>query len=329
MQIAVLGAGFCGLAVTWHLLQKGVKEITLFDPLGIGKGASGVAAGLLHPYAGSQAKKNLRADEGLKATHQLLEVARKTLDLPIILSKGLIRLAVSDEQKKDFALVASQYPDVHWLDAAQCSEKLGHNQPHPGILIDSAVAIDCERYLHGLWTACAAKGVQFEKKAVPSLEELEDFDQIIVTMGAAAKALPELSSIQVTPIKGQVIELNWPQSLPPLNLPISSQAYVLMQAEGKRCIAGATFERHFDGEGPDLLSALKEIMPKLQAFLPEITSSMVVGCRAGVRASAPKHQPLVAKIDKKSWLLTGMGSKGLLYHALYADELTSQIVASL
>lgn len=325
MRMAILGAGFCGLAVAWHLAQKGMHEIVLFDPLGIGQGASGVAAGLLHPYAGSQAKKNLRADSGMAATHCLLAVAETAIGMPVITGKGLIRLAISDQQKVDFAKIASLYPDVHWLKAEDCQQKLGITAPYPGILIDSAVVVDCEKYLKGLWITCERKGVLFEKRAVQSLAELDHFDRIIVTMGAAAKKLPELSTIKVTPIKGQILELQWPETIPPLLLPISSQAYLIMKEGEGKCIAGATYERNFQTENPDLETALREIMPKLQAFLPELNASLVTDCRAGVRASAPGHQPLLQMIDKRTFLLTGMGSKGLLYHALYAEELVSMI----
>jgi len=326
MKIAVVGAGFCGLATAWNLLQNGSgNKITLIDSLGIGKGASGVAAGLLHAYAGSQAKKNIRADEGLAATLKLLEIAKQNVESPIVINKGLIRLAVTEKQKADFSHVASLYSDVHWLSTKECCQRLNILQNHPGIYIDTALVIDCEKYLEGLWNACARAGVSFEKKKIQTLVELNDYDIIIVTMGAAVKSLPELNSLKVTPIKGQVLDLNWPDNIPAPILPIASQAYLIMQPEGNKCIAGATYERHFTSELPELDSALHEIMPKLQAFLPAMNSGLVLGCRAGIRASAPRHQPLLAQINAKTWVLTGMGSKGLLYHALYAEELVNAI----
>jgi hypothetical protein len=84
LRYAVLGAGFAGLSVTWHLLkvqcstllylsplvsccsifwvkrvclqvQKSPKEkemrIDIYDEVGIGGGASGISGGLLHPYS--------------------------------------------------------------------------------------------------------------------------------------------------------------------------------------------------------------------------------------------------------------------------------------
>lgn len=321
MKIAIIGAGFCGLAAAWHLAHTGKNEIVLFDSLGIGKGTSGIAAGQLHPYGGAHAKKSFRADEGMKATLRLLNEAEKVLQSPVIVSKGLVRLAINEQQKEDFSKTASLYPDVHWLTPGECARKLGIPEQHPGIFIDSGIVVDCERYLNGLWTACAAQRVVFEQRKIQSLVELQEFDKIIITVGAAVKSLPETQAIKVTPVKGQILELTWPEDLYPLLYPVSSQGYIIMQEEGKKCLAGATFERDFLDEKPDLSAAMKEILPKAQACLPQLDASQVVSCRAGIRASTPNHHPLIAKVNEKTWLLTGMGSKGLLYHALYAEEL--------
>ncbi|MED6137195.1 hypothetical protein PIB30_062791 [Stylosanthes scabra] len=55
LRCAVLGAGFAGLSVVWHLLKHSPKELDLridiYDEVGIGGGASGISGGLLHPYS--------------------------------------------------------------------------------------------------------------------------------------------------------------------------------------------------------------------------------------------------------------------------------------
>jgi glycine/D-amino acid oxidase-like deaminating enzyme len=325
MKIAVIGAGFCGLAVAWHLVQSEKNEIVVFDSLGIGKGTSGIAAGLLHPYAGAHAKKNFRAIEGMQATLKLINEAEKTLKSAVIVSKGLIRPAVNEQQKADFTKTALVYPDVHWLTPEECAAKLRVPNRHPGIFIDSGIVVDCAKYLQGLWNACMTKGAAFVQKKVKSLEELAEFDTIIIAMGAAAKSLSEISKLNLTPIKGQILEMTWPEKLAALSYPVASQGYIIMQEDGRKCITGATFERNFENEATDIETAKKEILPKVQSFLPQLDSSLIVGCRAGIRASTQGHLPLMEKINTKTWLLTGMGSKGLLYHALYAEELVSKI----
>ena len=53
-KYAVLGAGFAGLAVAWHLLAAATPRrpvhVEVFDAHGLGGSASAAAAGLLHPF---------------------------------------------------------------------------------------------------------------------------------------------------------------------------------------------------------------------------------------------------------------------------------------
>ena len=52
-RYAVIGGGFAGVATAWHLLAHAKRpvRVDLFDGAGIAGGASGAAAGLLHPYS--------------------------------------------------------------------------------------------------------------------------------------------------------------------------------------------------------------------------------------------------------------------------------------
>src|SRR5262245_29809957 len=107
MKIAIVGGGFCGVAVAWYLLNHFPPfpnlRLHLFDSKGIGRGASGIAAGLLHPFAGAHAKLNWRAFEGIRATQDLLKVASFTLQQRVTANnKGILRLALNEEQQSDF-----------------------------------------------------------------------------------------------------------------------------------------------------------------------------------------------------------------------------------
>ena len=319
MKIAIIGAGFCGLALAWHLNNTGKNEIVLFDSVGIGKGASGIAAGLLHPYAGAHAKKNFRADEGMEATHKLLKEAENAVKSPVIVSKGLVRLAITEQQKEDFAKTAALNDDVIWLTPEECSTKLGFSQHHAGIYISSAVVVNCEKYMQGLWLACADSGAAFCKRKINSLEELKTFDKIMIASGAETNRFVETSALKITPVKGQILEIKHPAEHSNLLCAIASQGYIIQ--EGENLIAGSTYEKNFAKAEPDIDVAKREILPKMQLCLPELKHPLVTGCRAGVRASTPDHLPIIKQVDEKTWVLTGMGSKGLLYHALYAGLL--------
>lgn len=331
MRIAILGAGFSGIATAWHLLQfqstKKSLQVVVFDPKGVGGGASGIAAGLMHPYAGAHAKLNPQAAEGMQATFKLLDAAAKALGESVADVSGLLRIALTEDQKRDFSLCASKHADVQRCTSDMCQSLVPGVALSEGILIRSAVTVNSERYLQGLWQACSLLGAKLEKSAIMNLTELSDFDVIVVAIGAAATSLPELAHLSITPIKGQIIECQWPQHLAALPMPINSQAYIVMNPGNATCIIGATYERHFSSAESEFNNALEELQAKASALFPALGNIQIVKCRAGLRASAPHHQPLIKQINQKCWVISGMGSKGLLYHALYAEKLSQQIMA--
>lgn len=326
MRIAVIGAGFCGMASAWHLSQHSYTEVVIFDPKGIAQGTSSIAAGLLHPYVGAHAKLNWRGLEGMQATSQLLDAAENALETPVCSRKGMLRLATNQQQAADFSNCAKKYEDVHWRTSRECQSAVPLLSDYPGIFVNSAIAVDSASYLKGLWLDCSRRNVTLQQTAVTSLAQLHDYDCIIVTMGAATNILPELAHLQIRSTKGQVLEFAWPKDLPPLPFPLNSHAYLLMHPNNQTCIAGATFEKQFSDLEPDVEKAKADILPKVREFFPLIDTLDLINCRAGVRAGTPDRKPLLSQISDKCWVLAGMGARGLLYHALFAKELAGLIL---
>lgn len=324
MKVAILGAGFCGLAAAWHLLQQNSSvDIDIFDPNGIGGGASGIAAGLLHPYGGAHAKLNWMGYEGYAATKELLQIASKFLGRPVSKDQGVLRLALTDAQKIDFTRSASLYDDIEWLSVEQCQALVPGVAHAPGILIKSGVCIYSRLYLEGLWLACASAGAKFHKKKISSLEKLSQYDTVIIAMGAAAVGMPETEHLSLKLVKGQVLELEWPSPLAPLPLALNSQAYIIMNEDNTTCLAGATYERDTFNDKPDIDIAQGDILPKAINLYPPLKTASVKACYAGLRVSTPNHRPIIAHLKDNSWIITGMGSKGLLYHAWAAKKLVA------
>jgi glycine/D-amino acid oxidase-like deaminating enzyme len=330
MKIAVIGAGFCGLAITWHLLHSPLSKakIHLIDSKGIGKGTSGIAAGLLHPYAGAHAKLNWRGQEGFQATKELIKVASLALGRPVTAQEeGILRLALNDEQLFDFQRCAERFPqDVEWMDAANCRQIAPGCADAPGLWIKKGLTIYSSFYLQGLWKACAQQGAKFEKKQISSLKELENFDMTIVAAGAETLQLPELASLPLSLVKGQVLEFSWPRNRAPLSCALNSHVYLLMTESRTSCLVGATYERGYQNTLIDLDIAQKELVPKAIELFPPLKEASIMNCYTGVRAVTPQHRPFMQRLSPAQWILTGMGSKGLLYHALFAKELVQKIV---
>lgn len=325
-RIAILGAGFAGLAACWHLLQAFPDaEINLFDPQEISGRASGLSSGLLHPYSGMHAKRSLYATEGMEASQELLGVASAALGKSVIASKGILRLPMTADQEAAFEQRAKQFDDIEWWSEEECRERIPGITCGPGMYIKRGMRIDAGAYLQGLLSACQQAGARFEKRALDYAEAQKEYEIVILATGAGASSMLNL---RIEPVKGQILQLAWPENLPPPPCSLSAKKYLVMIDDNRSCLVGATFEHHYSTTSPTPDTAMKEILPEIGKIYPQLLSAKVLNCFAGLRASSSNHMPLVQRIEERCWIFTGLGSKGLLYHALYAKNLASELLRS-
>lgn len=282
MKIAIVGAGYAGLAVAWNLCQK-QQDVTVFDG---GQGASHVSTGLLHPSPGRKAIPIWRAEEGMKAAIELLEAA--SVDRPVFVKNGILRIATTDEQRKDFGGDTLWNPD--------------------GITVFSRL------YLEGLKKAC--KGAKFSSHWVQNLKELNDFDAIVLATGADTLQWADL------PLKrtiGQCLICRWKE---PISMSLLSHGHITPTEDPEYCLVGSTYEHT---EKPDPKKAL-QLLEKAAIFYPPAKDFEVVEIRSGVRISPKEgYRPLIEQIGPKTWVFAGLGSRGLIYHALFAKTLTDAL----
>lgn len=320
MRCAILGAGLAGLSVAWHLLRytQGSATIDLYDPEPIGGGASGLSSGLLHTFGGRHAKRSWEASRSLKETHRLITEASRAIDQPLILSKGILRPAILPEQIAAFQKIAHEYPqEVEWWNrdrAISTVLTLQLPQEGGGLMIKAGLTLDTQGYLQGLWKACALLGTQFHQQAMVQKSELEAYDRILIAMGPMTKNFPPLKDLPLTPVKGQVLELEWPLKIKPPPFSLISQKYLVMHPSGKSCTVGATYEHDFISAKVEQEKAAQDILPKVTAFFPALGEAKILRCRAAFRASTPNHLPIAGKINEQFYFFSGLGSKGLLYH---------------
>lgn len=332
MRIAILGAGFAGLATTWYLLHytRGSSTIDLFDPEPIGSGASGLSSGLLHPYGAKKANRSWETTKCLKETHRLITEASRTASRSFILSKGILRPALSEEQIINFRKTAALYDDVAFWEKEECEEKVvGLTLPPGGggLFIKDGLTLDVPSYLQGLWQACAVLGTQFRQNVQIRKSDLDKYDRVLVAMGPMSRNFPSLETLPITPLKGQILHLKWPENVSPPPFSLISQKYLVMSPDKQTCMVGATYEREFNSPHPDVEKAAAEILPNVIAYFPAIENAQILGCKAAFRASTPSHLPILGKLSEKVYFFTGLGSKGLLYHAWAGKRMARAILS--
>lgn len=330
MRVAVLGAGYAGLSVTWHLLfhSQGSATIDLFDPEPLDN-ASGLSSGLLHCFTGKKALKPPLADLGITATHHLITESSKALNMPIVLSNGIVRPAVDDEQATLFKQRAEEFPsELEWWEKNKCETTIPSMVVHSGALfIKNGITINNTAYINGLWDACASLGTQFYDELIENLADIREFyDHIIITPGANAHFFPELKPLPLSSVKGQLIEISWPKDLPMPPFSINAHKYMVANTEQHTCILGATFEHNQPEAVVDKTVAYNEIMPPVLELFPNLKDAEILNYYAGMRSSSSTRLPIICRVQEKLWFLGGLGSKGLLYHGLTGNMLAQAVL---
>lgn len=234
------------------------------------------------------------------------------------------------------------------------------NPLNTAFFMPEAVNINPQNYLKALFLACEnfvrmsstgfqGKSISLHKKFVASLHELEDdYDAVIVCLGARVDMLPELSGVlPLRTCRGIVAHMQlfdvMGEDFPDHSPSILSDAWIAVQ--GPRSLhMGSTWEwgsRNYSScvSAEEASRALQELLPKARIVYPQITSWTITGAQAGLRAMPPLSQdgsfPLLGCIDNligeceasKYWLIGGLGARGLLYHGWFG-KLTAQALLS-
>ncbi|MBS0585773.1 MAG: FAD-binding oxidoreductase [Verrucomicrobia bacterium] len=294
MRAAVIGRGLAGLSSAFFLSQKGYK-VTLFDKDALPKSASSVASGLCHPYPGRDGKPSKFAKEALAETTALLEHVEKVSG-----TSHAKRIAFLRKNKE----IPLSYPDLE--------------QVEDGTLIHSGLLFDMESYLKALFLAIP--DLTFTQKEVSLSDPLPEFSSVVFALGGGFQK--ERIDLPLQYIKGQVLIASTAEKF---ERPILGNGHLIPLGEGK-VLLGSTYEHHFTDDLPDLESAQNLLRKRLSTFLPSFDSFVPLSAKSGIRvAQKGSYLPYLTKLDEKRFIYTGLGSRGLLYHALYGRLLAEMV----
>ncbi|GAB4818006.1 hypothetical protein N2152v2_005052 [Parachlorella kessleri] len=148
-RYAVIGGGFAGVAVAFHLLSHANPtnpiSLDLYEAFGLGAGGSGAAAGLLHPYT-TRGKVLWRGLEAFEAALELVQAAEGALPrskgslLQITWTNGILRPARSQKQAQELAKFVPQDPATAEATGAQLLDSSIFEHLVPGLPAGSLIA---------------------------------------------------------------------------------------------------------------------------------------------------------------------------------------------
>lgn len=306
MRIGIIGAGLAGLAIGYFAKRK----VTFFEANGIGSGASGVPGALLNPFMGPQGQKSKRSDEGLEASLSLIHAINKES----IVQKGLYK--IGDCQKS-----CQLYPEqISFIEKPLHA----YGKVHPSYYkIHEAYSIDLPLYVQSLAACLQESGAIFCQQLWQDDFEKE-FDHLFFCLGYGVKKLfPDLA---LKYVKGQIISMQLPLGMNSLDAPLLGQTHIIPSRDKRKIYIGGTYEHEGLDEGVNPESAIAYIKPRVAPLLEGFEKCTFLDCVHGVRVLPLQgHLPQIVQVSKKKTLLTAFGSRGLLYHALYAKEVLKNV----
>jgi glycine/D-amino acid oxidase-like deaminating enzyme len=309
MKIAIIGAGFSGLATAYYLLKKGAS-VTLFEKADRGENTSGSASGLLHPFPGFSARISMFEAPSREKTLELLEAATPFAIGSIYDKEPLLRVMLSESQEKRFESLLQERTDISKALELPRIVRSGSS----AYWIHSGITIYSKEYIKALYGLLTSLGALFIKQEIKNIEELTHFDHTVLAAGFEAEKLMELPGFQK--IRGQALIVNLSEDCPS----ILGKGYLAKTPISGIYHLGSTYEHDFEK-----IDAKKSILESAKEYLD--ADFKIEGLKAGVRlAKRSSYLPFVSRISQKLSIIGAMGSRGLLYHAFCGDLLAQNIM---
>ena len=346
-NIAVVGGGLAGLSVSYQLLSKTKgtdMKLTIIDKDQPGEGgASSVAGGLLHPFS-PRGKLIHMGLEGLEISSTLINVASQH-EPNCILRDKLFRIAQTDAHVEQLTKAAETYPNLAtWLNQEQINDICGTQHSLGGLeLSKGCKVIHVPSYLRGLWMACkelSAGAAQWsvEENINDWKSRLSEFDTVVFAAGSGlfqdGVLVEDSQNFPAEMVRGQSIEMNANEmggTAP--NEAVLCGKYVAPMLQKDQVLIGATHE--YKSEALSEAEVWKELKKRSYELAPDLwdqgtVSQITSGYRVQSKRGKYGRMPIIGRscgdIHDNSWLFTGLSSRGLIYHGIFGDILSSAII---
>jgi len=312
-----VGGGLIGLSIAWRSAQHGLDVSVVDDPKG--KGASGVAAGMLAPvtevhYGEEELLRlniasaasyesfiaELESDTGVDAGYRrcgTLMVARDADD------NAELDDLFEFQQKLGLDVERLRSKEVRALEPGLAPSVRG------GILAPEDHQVDPSALAVSLRTACVRAGVRFFDESVRSIEVGQE--RVVAVLTASGDRLPTQTAVLaagaysaliegippdaipvIRPVKGQLVHLaaTGPFGVNDRNIR-GLEVYVVARLSGKVIVGATVEELGFDTTVT--AGAIHELLRRAYELLPGITELRFVRGLAGLRPGTPDNAPLL------------------------------------
>ena len=354
-DIVIAGGGVIGTAIAWRAAAAGL-DVVLVDP-DRGDAASLVAAGMLAPVSealfgeGALLRVNLLAVRRFGSfAAELEEAAGHQVGLR---REGTLAVAYDpDDHAALMRLTAfrrSAGLAAEELDSRACRALEPFLAPdvHGGVRFGGDWSVDNRRYAAALGEAARAAKVRVVRDRVTDalvrdgrargvrLADGGDIGSAWVVIAAgcwssAVGGLPHALRGAVRPVKGQLLRLRHPASMPPvithtIRATVRGTDIYLVPRAGGELIVGATQEER----GPDqtvTAGAVHDLLHDAMSVLPVTSELILAETCAGLRPGTPDNGPVVGACGPDGLLLaSGHYRNGILMSPVTADAIAAML----
>jgi tRNA 5-methylaminomethyl-2-thiouridine biosynthesis bifunctional protein len=316
----VVGAGLAGAAVCERLCARG-WEVELHERRAEpAQEASGNHAGAFHPIVTPDDSVFARLTRAgflyaLRSWEKLAGVRHDRC--------GLLQLARTErETSSQQAALAGLPPEYAQLvTREEASAHAGVPLPAPGIWFPDGGWIKPRSLVRAQLDAC---GARLQRRFASSVKELPRAPVVVLANSADAPGLCAVPALRLRRVRGQLTYV--PQeALEPPRVVVLRGGMLLPPVDGA-CVIGATYDLE------DAESAVREEdhagnLERLRAILGTEVKRAAVDGRVAFRAVTSDRLPVVGKLAEGVYGAFAYGSRGLVWAALAAELIASELEA--
>lgn len=347
-DVLVLGGGIIGLSIARRLAASGAA-VSLLDPAP-GAGATRAAAGMIAPvteaHYGEEALLGLNLASASMWPRFASELEEES-GLGVGYDSGGTLAIAFDSSDKAALDELHRFQDKLGLasrpaSAAACRRMVPALAPgiRGGLDVPSDHQVDPRRVSAALLEACKRAGVKVIDGRAHEVQlsagrfaavETDEGDvfaagSAVLAMGwqsALVSGLPAGAVPPVRPVKGQILRLRLPASLPrpsrTIRAVVRGHSVYLVARSGGEVVCGATVEE-LGTDSTVTVGAVYSLLRDAQAVLPILYEAELVETMAGLRPGSPDNAPMIGpSIVEGLAVATGHYRNGILLAPVTAD----------
>lgn len=328
----IVGQGLAGSLLAWELSQAG--ETVMVIDNGHRHASSWVAAGLINPVTGMRMVKSPHTEAWLAAADSHYKGLEAYFSIRFHHQLPMWRIFTNTKQQQawqerlrevDYRPYLSEIKDVAQITPYR--SEFGVGKVSQTGYIDTKLLLTTlkdwlEQRKSYLQTDCDYSSIRVEEKGA-SVGELKA-RRLIFCEGARAVDNPWFTGLPLSPVKGEILTVEYQQTLPKV---IANFGKWLLPLSERQAKLGASYDwEHRDQEPTE--KAREHLLEELDRVTDSKLNVRVIEHEVGLRPNSRDRLPLIGCHPEQQtvWIFNGFGSRGSLMIPYYAQQFSRHLL---